>query len=340
MILSHRLRAAAGASSGGYDDSMYNNFFTSGASALDFSSNTKTQAWMVSNSNQLFRDAFYDSNLNRVWNLENSTTSYETAGYLPSYPAATKSIGSSISNTDYKPSSTTYTYLSHYTGNSDTQYMQAGPNRRNSVSIGFLQDNTPVVFYPTFTSTLTPNKLRIWFWNYTTGARIGHMNLNLDGTNQVQSSMQSYGVNRAKACFDGSGIILAIEEEQYAWKYDMPADTSALVQPGTMQQPETSISAHTRWTLQSDIANDTKAIVWAGDGIIYIKDAGGRGFNHDIFSTGTGLSQTTSLKYSISNSRVGPGLAIDYKHRVLVFPETIYGTGRIYNNYRSHIYEE
>tara|TARA_R100000773_G_scaffold16325_1_gene14798 strand:- start:1393 stop:2412 length:1020 start_codon:yes stop_codon:yes gene_type:complete len=339
MTLSHRLRAAAGASSGGYDDSMYNNFFTSGASALDFSSNTKTQAWMVSNSNQLFRDAFYDSNLNRVWNLENSTTSYETAGYLPSYPAATKSIGSSISNTDYKPSSTSYTYLTSYTSNSDTQYMQAGPNSRNSVSIGFLQDNTPVVFYPTFTSTLTPNKLRIYFWNYTTGARLGHMNLNLDGTNQVQSSMQSYGVNRAKACFDGSGIILALENQQYAWKYDMPADTSALTPAGSTTS--NTISAHTRWTLQNTIANDTKAIVWAGDGIIYIYGSPSvSGFSHDIFSTGTGLSQTTSLNYSISNTRLLGGPAIDYKHRVLVFPESLYGTGRIYNNYRSSIYEE
>tara|TARA_R100000654_G_scaffold29755_1_gene54425 strand:- start:433 stop:1443 length:1011 start_codon:yes stop_codon:yes gene_type:complete len=336
MTLSHRLRAAAGASSG-YDDSMYNNFFTSGASALDFSSNTVTTSWMVSNNSQIYKDAFYDSNLNRVWNLENSTNSYESAGYLPSYPAATKSIGSSISNTDYLPSSTSYTHLNNFSS-SDAQYMQAGPNTRNSVSIGFLQDNTPVVFYPTFTSTITPNKLRIYFWNYTTGATIGHMNLNLDGTNQPQSSMQSYGVNRAKACFDGSGIILALENQQYAWKYDMPADTSALTPYGSTTS--NTISAHTRWTLQNNIANDTKAIVWAGDGIIYIYGSPSvTGFSHDYLS-GTGLYQTTSLKYSISNSRLHGGPAIDYKHRVLVFPESLYATGRIGNMFRSSIYEE
>ena len=278
---SHYLRAAAAATAS-LDDAAYSNFFTSGASALNF--NTTVAASGISGTavEPNYAQAFIDHNLDRAWVTEPLAS---PAGYF------TKTWGTTVPNAvsfySLGSSTATPTNLSTY-----SPVSQPAHNFKD-VTVGYLQDFTPVLIYV--------NGVHNAFYFYT-------YELNPTYIGYIYPYEQSTNLKPNALCYDGSHILFTVYGTQAPiYGIDMPANTSA-INGGTF-------FVTTKNT--KNFTSNESTMLWTGDGVIV--DNNGTGHRHIRF-TGSGLSGgSTNFKDFGQYASTMFKPSISYKWRQMIY---------------------
>ena len=310
MTLSHRLRVGAATSPFSFNDAAYSNFFTSGASPLDFdNSSVDTVSSFASGfgTNGGY-STFYDHSQSKQYD------GYTSAGSDGIYAYDWSQGGNNYNNSAdfYQVNLSNYTKLNSF---------PSGHYSRG-VTVAYLGDGTAV-----FVVSFYASSYRFYFYQYPSGTLIGYLN-QFSASSTGQNDPDVAGEN--DIVFSGTHILYLdpYYNPGYIFGYDLPANTSAINSSST-------ISTSARWTISSTSAFYSYGMAYTGDGVIYNK-AGSTIATYDRLSGNgqvSGYSGThTFVRNFNGTSGNNYGVGIDYKNRKLIL-------GGVSNN-TYHVYGE
>ena len=288
---SHHLRAAGGGSS--LDDAAYSEFFTSGASPLNFqnssydvTSGTKNS---VPNGVHNGSDVFFDHSAQKIW------SGLKLGSIGAGYYTWNNGGNTYADNANFYRINSTHTNLSGYSDAQADNYDGKG------LTIAYLQDNTPVIV--TIGSNTSSKALH--FFDYPDGTYIGYLNISISGTGQPPSSNFYGGI-----CYSGTHLITQKRNEQYLWGYELPTNKAAIDSSST-------ISAVLRWDLGSSAYAD-HSIAWGGGNRVYIARNSTTAAVYQFLLSDNGFSGTSSMVRTYGAEKTNYSVAIDYKNRELI----------------------